>query len=121
MEIPSSGDPALDAAWLNTLARLKQESPVTYLMAKEGAPVSLEEDVLTLRFGPKHKMQRETCDRPDRRQALEAALREELGRPVRVNLVSADLPPSIAAVRARTEDELAVERAKVIFDATEVE
>lgn len=110
---------AVQAAWPEVRARVKEAQTLLNAMLEPARPAALRGSELVLAFGPKWSFHRGRVAEPASRALIERALQEVLGRPLRVSCVSEGETPGPAPAAGGGEGLAAGEAAAAVNTAAE--
>ncbi|MBI3098699.1 MAG: hypothetical protein HYY93_10740, partial [Planctomycetes bacterium] len=79
---------SLRANWDRVLAAVQRRRTTVAGVLREGSPVRVDGEIVTIGFDPELGFHREQLSDPDRRQVVEAGLQEVFGRALAVEVVS---------------------------------
>lgn len=82
------------AIWSELIEELKKYKMSCGTYFSEGAPLKIEEDILTVGFGPDKNLHREILEETDNRKAIEARLNRLLNSDLKINLVTVKEEPA---------------------------
>jgi len=77
----------VQAEWKKVLDQVKRVKIGTYAFLVEGQPISLNGDLLTLRFKERNAFHRDKVDQPDNKKVVEQAIFSVLGYPLGIKCI----------------------------------